>query len=247
MKTKKIFSLILVMTIILSGMTAVFGFTQEGPISGNDNDVLKSYTEYTGSINPSKLCYYIKDESPGTDKNVDLGYGYSIDLDYSEDNDYVTPTLNSPTSPTHTIEIKFINVKASPSYLKYTDLLLDGTEDLYSVYNDTNGKYHGISHVSVAYCFTPINQPEYGTLTIEKELWIDGVKQEENTETFTFTVDGETVTASAVEVGSIQLETGSYVVTETGYGDYTPDAVTQQAIVTTQGGLVTFINRYTTP
>jgi len=85
--------------------------------------------------------------------------------------------------------------------------------------------------------YTTPYEPEYGTLTIEKEVWIDGVLQQGNTETFTFTVDG----------GQIELETGSYVVTETGYGDYTPDATTQQAIVTTEGGLVTFINRYTTP
>jgi len=52
-------------------------------------------------------------------------------------------------------------------------------------------------------------------LTIEKEVWIDGVLQQGNEEIFSFTVDGETVTASAIEAGQIELETGSYVVTET--------------------------------
>ena len=86
-----------------------------------------------------------------------------------------------------------------------------------------------------------------GTLTIVKEVEIDGEKDTDNDEIFTFTVNGETVTASAIMNGQIELPVGTYTVTETGYGDYTPDSVTKQAIVTTEGGLVTFVNSYTTP
>ncbi|MDP3385806.1 MAG: hypothetical protein Q8S24_01125, partial [Eubacteriales bacterium] len=63
---------------------------------------------------------------------------------------------------------------------------------------------------------------------------------------FTFTVDGKTVTASAIQSGGIELEVGSYIVTETEYGVFTPETVTQQAIITTAGAVLTFVNTFET-
>ena len=114
----------------------------------------------------------------------------------------------------------------------------------YTNINDESAKmYFPIPEVKI----TEGPPPPTGTLTIAKEVYIDGDEDPENQTVFTFMVDGETVTASAINSGTIELEVGSYVVTETAFGMYTPDATTLQAIVTTQGGLVTFVNRYTTP
>jgi membrane-bound inhibitor of C-type lysozyme len=100
--------------------------------------------------------------------------------------------------------------------------------------------------VTILYQFeeiqTPPPPPDKATLTIHKEVWIDDVMDEENDTVFTFTVDGKTVTASTIQSGTIELEVGTYIVTETGFGDFTPVTVTQQAIITTAGAVLTFVN-----
>ena len=91
------------------------------------------------------------------------------------------------------------------------------------------------------------NKIKKGILTIAKEVWIDGVNDTTNTDIFAFTVNGETITASVLNPGTIELEEGVYEVVETDYGDYIPDDNTLEAIVVKQGALVKFVNRFTTP
>ncbi len=89
-------------------------------------------------------------------------------------------------------------------------------------------------------------EPEIGTLTINKQVFVDGEEITDSDEVFTFTVNGETVTASAVQAGVIDLPIGQYTVTETDSGDYTPDEGTQTVELSVEGANVTFINRITT-
>jgi hypothetical protein len=91
------------------------------------------------------------------------------------------------------------------------------------------------------------NTPKLFDLEIIKKVYIDGDLDPRNQEVFEFEVDGKKVTASAINSGHVDLYCGDYVVTETKYGKFTPDNVTMSAIVTSNGGIVTFINRYRTP
>jgi hypothetical protein len=91
------------------------------------------------------------------------------------------------------------------------------------------------------------NTPKLFDLEIIKKVYIDRDLDPRNQEVFEFEVDGKKVIASAINSGHVDLYCGDYVVTETKYGKFTPDNVTMSAIVTSNGGIVTFINRYRTP
>jgi LPXTG-motif cell wall-anchored protein len=88
---------------------------------------------------------------------------------------------------------------------------------------------------------------EFGELTIIKRLFVDGEEVLEDDRDFEFTVDGQTLTASVNENGTINLLTGDYTVEEINYGDWVPDDSSQDVTVTPNGARVTFINNYTTP
>jgi uncharacterized repeat protein (TIGR01451 family) len=210
-----------------------------------------------GSNSISTKTFKVGEEEPT--------YTYSLTIDKT-----ASPTMAYVgTEITYTIVVintgtgDLLNVLIEDSNLDYSETFAiasgqSKTVTLYETYNE-EGTYTNTATAEAADFVQKVSDdadvvienipddPEYGTLTIVKEVYIDGDLDEENQSVFTFEVDGETVTASAIQSGQILLEVGTYTVTETGYGMYTPDATTQQAIVTTEGGLVTFVNRYTTP
>jgi hypothetical protein len=254
MRTHKILALVMAILIVTSSMSLTFAGIEYPGNDMNDGS-LNGYTEFTGSqitIVPEGK-YWIKDNSPsaGSVHILNLGNGYQIELNYDSSGDFVEWTLLSLVDPDYEITIDWINVKGSNNYMKY----LEGNDTtlgnkLYSVAKVDDDGYHDISHVTILYQFekiqTPPPPPDKGNLTIHKEVWIDEVMDEENDTVFTFTVDGKTVTASAIQSGSIELEVGIYTVTETGFGDFTPVTVTQQAIITTAGAVLTFVNTLST-
>jgi LPXTG-motif cell wall-anchored protein len=160
------------------------------------------------------------------------------------------------------------HVSGPNNYGAYTQVLETDTDGVtldnlvlgtYTFYEEVPEGYTGVTtsgsitladvegQLNQSFTFENTKDTQYGTLTIEKEVYIDGDMDEQNQTVFEFEVNGETVTASAIMDGQIVLPVGTYVVTETGYGDFVPDATTQQAVVTTEGTTVTFVNRYTTP
>ena len=249
MRTHKILALTMVMLMVISSMSLTFAGIE---VPGNDT-IDPSYTEFTGSQNTvvPEGKYWIKDDNPSTGSVhvLNLGNGYQIQLNYDSSGDFVTWTLITPIDPDYDITIDWINVKGGTPHMRYTGGLATTTSPpnrLYPPINPQNDNYFGISHVTILYQFDDIQPPpppiETGRLVIQKEVWIDDVQDEDNDTIFTFTVDGETVTASAIQSGSIELDVGTYIVTETGFGDFTPVTVTQQAIITTAGAILTFVN-----
>jgi hypothetical protein len=249
MRTHKILALVMAILIVTSSMSLTFAGVQ---LPGNDT-IDPSYTEFTGNQNTivPEGKYWIKHEpqnnSFGNSIFLNLGNGYQIKLDYDSSGDFVTWTLLAPIDPDFDITIERINVKGGNFHMQYTGGLdISEGNKLYAPNNLNNDGFYSISHVTILYQFeeiqTPPPPPDKATLTIHKEVWIDDVMDEENDTVFTFTVDGKTVTASTIQSGTIELEVGTYIVTETGFGDFTPVTVTQQAIITTAGAVLTFVN-----
>jgi LPXTG-motif cell wall-anchored protein len=164
-------------------------------------------------------------------------------LAWDDTNEVITWTLGNisasdPATMTYTVEMdpsgfgQGLKLTNGDTYVEYIN-----------IYDESDSKDFPIPEVEST-CQPP---QDYGTLTIEKEVWIDRVEDTDNDTVFTFSVNGETVTASAVIDGQIRLPVDTYLVEETDFGGFTPDTVTQQAVVTTEGATVTFVNRYTTP
>jgi hypothetical protein len=234
MKSKRMFSLIVAVALLVSNIT-VFA---EGPFPGNDSNdgSLNNYTVFNGNTNDSldEGKYFVKDDDPGSDKNISLGNGYSIFLDYDQDNLSVSWMLNSPINPEYELTIVHINVKASNAYMSYPNGLNNGSQNIDSVFNNGNNKYHEISHVTVAYCFEEIPKqdpdPIYGSITINKD-----VLDETDGSEFTVTVTGPDsyTTQVAISEGNpvtlYNLELGTYALVESdvaGYIEGTVDDIT---------------------
>ncbi|MBV1756302.1 MAG: DUF11 domain-containing protein [Dethiosulfatibacter sp.] len=246
MRTHKIFALIMVMLMVLSSMSLTFAGIQKPGNDMNDGS-LAGYSEFTGSLNTVVIegKYWVKDDSPnpGAVKVLNLGNGYQIELTYDSSDNFVEWELIEPIDPDYTITIDWINVKGGNFYMHYSGGY-DTTEGN-TLYTAQNGAF-GVSHVTVGYQFVEIQTPpppvEKGTLTIHKEVWIDEVEDVDNDIEFTFTVNGETVKASAIQSGQIELEVGTYIVTEFDFGDFEPELETQEVIITTAGEDLTFVN-----
>ena len=247
MRTHKILALTMVMLMVISSMSLTFAGIEYPGNDMNDGS-LNGYVEFTGSQNTvvPEGKYWVKDDSPskGSVNILNLGNGYQIELAYDSSDNFVEWELLSPIDPDYDITIDWINVKGGNFYMQYAGGY-DTTEGNI-LYTAQDGAF-GVSHVTIGYQFDEIQPPpppptETGRLVIQKEVWIDDVQDEDNDMIFTFTVDGETVTASAIQSGSVELDVGTYIVTETGFGDFTPVTVTQQAIITTAGAVLTFVN-----
>ncbi|MDP3388132.1 MAG: hypothetical protein Q8S24_12910, partial [Eubacteriales bacterium] len=213
MRTHKILALTMVMLMIMSSMSLTFAGIEKPGNDMNDGS-LNGYVEFTGGQNTvvTEGKYWAKDDSPnpGSVNILNLGNGYQIELTYDSSDNFVEWELIEPTDPDYDIIIDWINVKASSFYMHYAGGY-DTTEGN-TLYTPQNGAFE-VSHVTVGYQFKKIQTPpppETGRLVIEKEVWIDGEIDEDNDTVFTFTVDGKTVTASAIQSGGIELEVGSY-------------------------------------
>src|SRR6056297_2252341 len=135
MRGKKLIVIVLTMLILTSTINVFAGGTL---ISGNDTTDIKSNSdgEFTGNINEEiEGTFYVKDDSPSSDKVLALGNGYSIDLDYNTTNSAVTWEIDEPNNSNYSVEIDYINVKAGNNYIKYNDGIDDGSQTLKSVIN----------------------------------------------------------------------------------------------------------------
>ena len=164
------------------------------------------------------------------------------------------------------------HVSGPNNYGAYTQVLETDTDGVtlnnlplgtYTFYEEVPEGYTGVTtsgsitladvegQLNQSFTFENTKDTQYGTLTIAKEVWIDGVEITDDDMEFNYYVEGDSATASGIfsvtTPGQVELPIGTYIVTESGYGDFTPDSVTKQAIVTTEGGLVNFVNSYTTP